>query len=337
MASFVSSVTSALSGVAQVTKDANTLKNSYNSLRSTISSATLGTVKLPSVSSSLTNYLKIGKNAQNILNILGLTSSGTAGNASRIQTSNLDVNTGPFKWAEMETTPDSFATADSVLLFAGESLYANIDTGAELVPIGLCQGFSFSSGITVVTFKELRCEENMVVPCKSQPGSMQLSRLCGAYSSLSNRLHILPNWNYSTQSTTFKPLFGIMAMFLTPSRQNSISTLYFERCAINNFSLGISANSFQIVDNLNITYGRCIGVGNLTQANSVSTTTSPTAAAAEKEESDYTYANGTRTSMPDQFTYSGIGSTDSHVSTGTTSFDSTSTTSGTSYGLSDFQ
>jgi len=163
----------------------------------------------------------------------------------------------------METTPDSFATADSMLLFAGDPIYANLDIGAELVPIGLCQQFSFSSGVNVSTFKELRCEETIVIPGKSLAGSMTISRLCGDYSSLSNRLHISPNWNFSTQSTLYKPLFGLMAMFLNPSRNKTISTLYFERCAISSFNVGVSAGNFQILDNLNIVYGRCIGVGEI--------------------------------------------------------------------------
>ena len=164
----------------------------------------------------------------------------------------------------METTPENFATADSVLLFAGESLYSNLNTGAELVPIGLCQNWQFSSSINVTTFKELRCEENIVIPGKSQAGSMTMGRLCGTYSSLTNRLHILPDWNYSTQSLAMKPLFGLMAMFLTPSREQSISTLYFERCAITSISMGLNAGSYQILDNVGIVYGRCIGVGELT-------------------------------------------------------------------------
>lgn len=277
MAAFISQVNTFLSGVSKASSDVGSLKSSYNTLRSGLSSATLGLVKLPSMNKELNKILKLGQHADNILAILGLTSNGVAGVANNTQTSNTNVNSGSFKWVEMETTPDSFATADSVLIFAGDPLYSNMEAGAELVPIGMCQGFNFSTSLNVIPFKELRCEENMIIPGKSQPGNLQLSRLCGAYSSLTNRLHILPGWNYGTQSKEFKPLFGIMVMFLTPSRQDSISTLYFERCAISSVSMGTSAGSFQLVDNVNIMFGRCVTVGQLTTAESVSTaTTAPT-------------------------------------------------------------
>lgn len=266
---WASQVNTFLGGAQKVVNDTTALKNSYNDLRNGISSATLGLVKLPKVPLQLNRMLRVGDNVTNILNILGLTNSSVAGEAAHTQTSSGDVNTGAFKWVEMETTPENFATADSVLLFAGESLYSNLNTGAELVPIGLCQNWQFSSSINVTTFKELRCEENIVIPGKSQAGSMTMGRLCGTYSSLTNRLHILPNWNYSTQSLTMKPLFGLMAMFLTPSREQTISTLYFERCAITSVSMGLNAGSYQILDNVGIIYGRCIGVGELTVGDAV--------------------------------------------------------------------
>lgn len=266
---WASQVNTFLGGAQKVVNDTTALKNSYNDLRNGISSATLGLVKLPKVPLQLNRMLHVGDNVTNILNILGLTNSSVAGEAAHTQTSSGDANTGAFKWVEMETTPENFATADSVLLFAGESLYSNLNTGAELVPIGLCQNWQFSSSINVTTFKELRCEENIVIPGKSQAGSMTMGRLCGTYSSLTNRLHILPNWNYSTQSLTMKPLFGLMAMFLTPSREQTISTLYFERCAITSVSMGLNAGSYQILDNVGIIYGRCIGVGELTVGDAV--------------------------------------------------------------------
>lgn len=271
---WASQVNTFLSGTQKVFSDANSLRSSYNNLRAGISSATLGLVKLPQVSLSLNRALRAGNNVTNILNILGLTDSSVAGEASHTVTSSSGVETGPFKWVEMETTPESFATADSVLLFAGDALYSNMEAGAELVPIGLCQNWQFSSGINVLNFKELRCEENIIIPGKSQPGSMSIGRLCGTYSSLTNRLHILPNWDYSTQSTTMKPLFGLMAMFLSPSREQTIATLYFERCAVTSVSMGVNANSYQILDNVGIVYGRCVGVGELTTASSTTGRTS---------------------------------------------------------------
>lgn len=272
--SFISGVNSFLSGVSQTANDINSLKNSYNTLKNTIGSATGGLIQLPNVPSELNNIFRVGQHAETILGILGLTQNSIAGVGSHTVVSSSDVASGSFKWVEMETTPESFATPDSVLLFAGDPLYSNMQMGAELVPIGLCQGFTFSSGINVTVFKELRCEETIIIPGKSQPGSMNISRICGAYSSLANRLHIQPNWNYSTQSATTKQLFGVMAMYLTPSRSNTISTLYFERCAITNISSGFNAGDIQVLDNVNIIYGRCLTVGALTQSATLSTSNS---------------------------------------------------------------
>lgn len=306
---FIQQAGNFLSGVSNIAKDANSLKSSYNTLSQAISQGTGGLIKLPKLSKSVSSKLKaldrVGTHVDNILAILGLSNNGVAGEASRVQSSNANANVGSFKWVELETTPESFATADSVLIFAGDPLYANMDIGEELVPIGLCQGFSFSASLNVIPFKELRCEETIIYPGKSQPGNITLSRLCGTYSNLANRLHILPGWNYSVQSGDFKKLFGLMVMFLTPGRQNSITTLYFERCAINNFSVGISANSFQVMDNMSITYGRCITVGALTTAESVSTATSPTAPSSVSSTQYGTTeaakaAGASRTEKPDQ-------------------------------------
>lgn len=273
MAAFISQVNNLLSGVSKMSSDTNALKNSYNDLRAGVSSATLGMVKLPSVNKELNKVLKLGQHADNILSILGLgEEKGVTQVIRNTQLSNTDVNAGSFRWVEMETTPDSFATADSVLIFAGDPLYSNMEIGAELVPIGLCQGFNFSTSINVVPFKELRCEETIVIPGKSQPGNIQLSRLCGSYANLVNRLHLTDGWNYSSQSADMKSLFGLMVMFLTPSRQQSITTLYFERCAITNVSMGVNAGSFQLVDSLNIMFGRCLTVGELTAATTVANT-----------------------------------------------------------------
>lgn len=277
MAAFISQVNNLLSGVSKMSSDTNALKNSYNDLRAGISSATLGMVKLPSVNKELNKILKLGQHADNILSILGLgDEKGAAQVIRNTQISNTDVHAGSFRWVEMETTPDSFATADSVLIFAGDPLYSNMEIGAELVPIGLCQGFNFSTSINVVPLKELRCEEIMIIPGKSQPGNMQISRLCGAYSNLVNRLHLTPGWNYSAQSADMKSLFGLMVMFLTPSRQQSITTLYFERCAITNVSMGTNAGSFQLIDSLNIMFGRCLTIGELTAAGSVASNSTAT-------------------------------------------------------------
>lgn len=275
---FINQVGTFLNGVSNVAQDVNALKSSYYNISQAISHGSSGVVQLPTLSTETKKKLKtlerVGMHVGNILSVLGLSTSGVAGTEGNLQTSNTNPAAGSFKWVEMESTPESFASADSVLLFAGESLYSNLDTGEELVPIGMCQGFSFASAINVIPFKELRCEENIIYPGKSQPGTMSISRLCGAYSNLANRLHILPGWSYSVQNSDFKKLFGLMVMFLTPGRQNTISTLYFERCAITNFSLGVTASSFQIVDNLSITYGRCVTVGELTTAESLSTATS---------------------------------------------------------------
>lgn len=272
---FIQSAQPYLYTVGNIGSGSNDLKQSYSSIRRSLNDASGGLIKLPAASDTgigklLNKVIGVGTAANSILKILGL--EGIAGEETRVQYSNVNPEVGAFKWVEMETTPDSFATSDSVLLFAGKPLYADNVTGEELVPIGLCQGFSFNVGLTVQVFKELRCEENIVYPGKSQPGNLSLARLCGTHSSLTNRLHILPGWNYGTHSTTMKPLFGIMAMFLSPSRANTLSVLYFERCAITNSGVSVSAGNFQVIDNVSIVFGKCISVGEAVMAETAKNT-----------------------------------------------------------------
>ena len=107
--SFTSQVNTFLTGASKVVSDASSLKKSYNQLRSGIS--TLGLVNLPQLPSSLNRIFKAGQSVNTILQVLGLTGDGVAGNASHTQVSSNGVETGSFRWVEMETTPDSFATA----------------------------------------------------------------------------------------------------------------------------------------------------------------------------------------------------------------------------------
>lgn len=249
--------------------NSTSLKQNYSDLRRTLNDASGGLIKLPAaadtaIGKTLNKLIGVGTAANSVLKILGL--EGIAGEETRVQYSNVNPEVGAFKWVEMETTPDSFATSDSVLLFAGKPLYADNATGEEFVPIGLCQGFNFNVGLTVQAFKELRCEENIIYPGKSQPGNLSMARLCGTHASLTNRLHILPGWNYGTHSKAVKPLFGLMVMFLSPSRANTISVMYFERCAITSANLAVSAGNFQVIDNVSIMFGRCISVGEAVMA-----------------------------------------------------------------------
>ena len=255
------SIGSNASKVNIVGNSSASMLNSYSTLRSTLSGITGGAVSLPKASQTslggfLTRLNGIGESAKTILNILGL--SGVAGNSAHLQASNNDYERGSFRWLEMETTPDSFATADSVLIFASDPI---CNMANELVPIGMCQNLQFSTSLGVVPFKELRCEETMVYPTKSQPGNLTLTRLCGNYSSLASRLHITAGWNFGSHTDTYKPLFGLLVIFATPSRDRTIASLYFERCAITSASMSITANDFQVADTVNIVFGRCITVG----------------------------------------------------------------------------
>ena len=200
-------------------------------------------------------------------------------NTTHVQGSNVDVEKGAFKWAEMMTEPESFATSDSALIFAGDPYYLNNTLTQTLVPIGMCQGFSYSGGVNVTPIHELRCEELIVLPGKTQPGQITISRLCGDYASLVNRLHgigrgrmtddatalgnvlgvdMSAGWNFSTHTDTFRSLFGLLVVFYSERRSKQLASLYFERCAITNVSLGVQAGSYQILDNVSIVCGRCI-------------------------------------------------------------------------------
>ena len=116
----------------------------------------LGLIQLPKLSNSVKSKFKAldrgNTRRQYSRHIKGLSNNGVAGEASRVQSSNTNANIGSFKWVESKLTPESFANpADSVLIFAGDPLYSNMDIGEELVPIGLCQGFSFSASLNVTS------------------------------------------------------------------------------------------------------------------------------------------------------------------------------------------
>lgn len=200
-------------------------------------------------------------------------------NTAHAQTNNVNANMGSFKWAEMETIPDSFATSDAAIIFAGDPYYMNNMLTSQLVPIGMCQGFSYASSVNVVPIHELRCEEIVVLPGKTQPGQITMTRFCGDYASLVNRVHGVTGpksedltsavlygvnvdanagWNFSGQSSTFRSLFGLLVVFYNERRNGQFASLYFERCAITGVSFNLQAGNYQVLDAINIVCGRCI-------------------------------------------------------------------------------
>lgn len=267
-------VQNAAKQVNTVRADSNVLVKSYDSIRDTTIGLTGGLVKLPPASNILSKLSNNSGALKTVLKALGL--GDYIGDINHVLISSAEADKGDFKWVEMTTTPDSFASAEHTIIFAGEPIYANNTTGREFVPIGMCQGFQFSSSIGVTPLKELRCEENYIIPGKAGVGTLVLSRFLGNYPSLSKRVHLESGYGFNTQSASIKPLFGILLMFLNPSREKTISTLYFERCSIQSVGANINASDYSIVESISVTYGKCITVGEATIASTVSDTETTT-------------------------------------------------------------
>lgn len=220
-------------------------------------------IKLPSVSS---NSL-IGGVANLANKIADTYSSITAENTDEAGTNafntlidNINPQPAAFKWVELQTTPGAFVSYDSVIIFTGAPLYRDNEIGKKFTPLGICQNFSMSSAVNITTIQELRCEEQLIIPGKTQPIQVQISRILGRWSNLIEALHNnkANKWNYSLQYDGARNLFGLYVMVLDTSRQSIVSQFYLERCAISNFGMNISAGTMQIYDNIGIIAGRII-------------------------------------------------------------------------------
>lgn len=242
--------------IAQGVADFNTGLGAYSSLVTKVKQMT--GLNLPDVASTklVKSLTKLGNTYTDITGTLANNQNG-----SRILTDNTNPQPGAFKWVEFESEPRDFVSYDSVLLFVGEPLWADNDAKKTFTPLGACQNFSMNAGVNITAIQELRCEEQIIIPGKTQPTNINISRLCGIWSNLINRVHNIDTqleWNYGLHYKGMRDLFGLYVLVLDTSRRNIITSFYVERCALTAFQLGISAGSYQIVEGISITAGRIV-------------------------------------------------------------------------------
>lgn len=175
---------------------------------------------------------------------------------SAVQTSTLNSDKGAFKWLEAFLTPSMFASADSCLLGYGKPIYSSNSQGREFNVLGFCENISISQGISVMTLKELRTERTIVIPGKSLPGSITITRLLGDIPNFAGKVTGQDKWVLSSQGRTMKQLFGLYIVFYTNDRKKELSALYAERCVIQNHALGMQNGQFQLFETINLVFGK---------------------------------------------------------------------------------
>lgn len=177
---------------------------------------------------------------------------------SAVQTSTLNSDKGAFKWLEAFLTPSMFASADSCLLGYGKPIYSSNSQGRDFNVLGFCENISISQGVSVMTLKELRAERTIVIPGKSMPGSITITRLLGDIPNFASKVtgQAGNKWLMSTQGRTMKQLFGLYIVFYTNDRKKELAAMYAERCAIQNHAIGMQNGQFQLFETVNLVFGK---------------------------------------------------------------------------------
>lgn len=228
-----------------------------------------------------------------VYNTSGSTGSdGAYSTAVREQTQSVGADKAAFRWVEKFVTPDMFATPDSCLVGYGEPIRGANDAGSNFNLIGFCQNFTVNTGNNVVTFKELRNESTIVIPTKSLPGTISITRLLGYMPDFISTVSKGTKWSMDPQSKRFKKLFGLVLIFMSPSRKDTFCTLYAERCAVQSATVQVQAGQMEMAQSIQIAFGRLLddstGGETATSAGTTPTLTSslPTSKAVE-DVSDY--------------------------------------------------
>lgn len=249
-------ITEAGNKISDSVVSANRLIGGYSSLVTKVNQLT--GLNLPTIKSGspIAKILDAGNKINNATSTILNNQYG-----ERVQSDSVNPQPGAFKWAEEESIPGDFISYDSVLLFTGAPLYKDNAIGERFKTLGYCQNFNISSGVQVTTIQELRCEEQLVFPGKTQPINISMNRLCGVWSNLPNRLHgntTRRAWNCSLQYDNMRDLFGLYVLVLDTSRRNVVSSFYVERCAITAWQFGVAAGNYQVLENCSIIGGRII-------------------------------------------------------------------------------
>ena len=169
--------------------------------------------------------------------------------------------TNAFSWVERYITPSMFATPDSVLIgFLNAPLKAGSGVGTEIPLLGMCENLSINQANNVVTLKELRSERTIIIPSKSQPGSISVTRLLGLGPNFIRAIggYTDNKWRMNMQNVDSKQLFGMIIVFLTADRTATISTLYAERCTIQSSNINIQGGQTCLMENVSILFDRLV-------------------------------------------------------------------------------
>ena len=178
---------------------------------------------------------------------------------TEVQSSNTRFEAAAFKWLELYATPSMFATADSAIVLVSKAPVTELITSdSDLRVLGFVSGFSFSTSTGVVSFSELRNEGNVIIPTKSNPGSLSLSRVLGSWENFAGRMMGVNKWAFNNQGRGHKSLFTIVVMYMTPRRTDTIGVLAFEKCFITGQSSGMQAGQFLLVENMSIIFDKVV-------------------------------------------------------------------------------
>lgn len=269
LSSAISSIPSVKSINSNLNTEVRTVTRTINSITSVLGALSSGSASNTSADKNAARVAAIGslntatRNAAYNSNNVSATNAyatmgtyGTADAASKVQQKSVGSDRGAFKWVQQIVTPDMFATPDSCLLGFGTPIRGANDAGSDFQLIGFCENININVGLSVITFKELRNERNIIIPTKSTPGSITITRMLGNMPNFPATVCSGSGWKMDTQSLDMKKLFGLAIIFMSPSRKDTISTLYAERCAIQSMSVGVQAGQFQMYETIQIMFDK---------------------------------------------------------------------------------
>lgn len=181
---------------------------------------------------------------------------GEMSSKGMIQTSTTSAYRGALKFVQAAISPSMFATPDSALIFVVPPVASAYINYKDYTLLGMCESFGISHSTNFTVFKEYRCEETFILPQKSGPGNLSLTRLQGAYPNLMATCLGTTGWKSDRSTRTSKKLFGIMVVYLDAGRTSELGTMYFERCANISSNSVVQAAGLALHENVSITFGR---------------------------------------------------------------------------------
>lgn len=255
--------------------------NAYNSVSGSAKSTAAVTAALTSYNTTVTKTKNVVASvnavsaalsalfpAAKLPTVGGTASSLNLGSTDTLQKSTLDANKAAFKWVEAAVTTDMFASPDSCLIAistpikgsGSASTSTQVKAAQEFKILGFCRGLNIQTGVNVMSFKELRNERNIIIPVKSTTGTITIDRLLGTMPNFitSATKTTGSGWTLDSQSSGMKTLFGLVIVFMSTARKNSLATVYAERCAVQNVSVGVQAGQFALYESVQIIFDRLI-------------------------------------------------------------------------------